>query len=127
VLVDGVEKLSQPTNASFVDAEKAEHFMENRKGILGLGFGLHTIRLEAADAPVAVLGLFTYDSRGNRQFERRLAGRAAAGETVAFSLPFKARPLVLCHGDLAVKTADITPAKVTFTGKGAGTYEVIGE
>jgi hypothetical protein len=32
-------------------------------GILGLPFGRHTVRLAAVDRPVAVLGLFVYDSR----------------------------------------------------------------
>jgi hypothetical protein len=37
------------------------------------------------------------------------------------------RPLVVCAGGLEVRTADVTPAKVTFSAQGAGTYEVIGE
>jgi len=127
VLIDGAERLLQPTNAPFVDLDKNAHFMENRRGILGLGFGLHQVRLEAVDLSVAVLGLFTYDSRPNRQFERRLTGTAAAGETVAFSLPFKARPVVICHGALSAKTSDTTPTQVSFGGNGVGTYEVIGE
>ncbi|NCQ32803.1 MAG: hypothetical protein GW802_36265, partial [Armatimonadetes bacterium] len=127
VLIDGAERLLQPTNAPFVDLDKNAHFMENRRGILGLGFGLHQVRLEAVDLSVAVLGLFSYDSRPNRQFERRLTGTAAAGETVAFSLPFKARPVVICHGALSVQTSDATSTQVTFAGNGVGTYEVIGE
>ena len=127
VIADGTERLALPTNVPFVDIEGGERFMDNRKGILGLGFGLHAIRLEAVEAPVAVLGVFTYDSRPNREFERRLVGTAAAGETVTFSLPFKARPLVICHGDLTAKAADITPTNVIFSGHGVGAYEVIGE
>ncbi len=88
---------------------------------------MHRVRLRALDGPVAVLGLFTYDSRPNRDFERRLTGTAIPGETVTFTLAFKARPLVLCHGGLSVRTADITPTQVTFSGEGRGTYEVIGE
>ncbi len=127
VLIDGLEKLVQPANVPFVDLEGREHFMENRKGLLGLGFGLHTIRLEALKGPVAVLGVFVYDSRSNRDFERRLTGLAAAGETIAFSPAFKARPVVICHGRLQVKATDIAPTQVTFGGTGSGTYEVIGQ
>ncbi len=127
VIVDEVERLVTPAHQPFVDVEGNEHYMENRRGILGLGFGLHRVRLRALDGPVAVLGLFTYDSRPNRDFERRLTGTAIPGETVTFTLAFKARPLVLCHGGLSVRTADITPTQVTFSGEGRGTYEVIGE
>ena len=127
VFIDGVEKLLQPTNVPFLDIEKTAHFMENRKGILGLGFGLHAIRIEAVNAPIAVLGAFTYDSRPNRTFERRIVGRAVAGETLTFSLPFSARPVVLCAGGLEAKPDDTTEASVTFSGRGAGTYEIVGE
>ena len=127
VLLDGAERLAQAANVPFVDLEGEAHFMENRRGILGLGYGLHRVRLEAVEGPVAVLGVFTYDARPNRASERRLAGHAVPGETVAFSPAFRARPLVLCHGGLAVNVADITPRAVTFSGDGPGTYEVVGE
>ncbi|MFH1761967.1 MAG: hypothetical protein ABIA63_12785, partial [bacterium] len=47
VIIDGREKLVQPANIPFVDIEKNNHFMENRRGILNLGFGLHLIKIEA--------------------------------------------------------------------------------
>jgi len=127
VLVDGEERLAQVAAEPFTDVEGNQHYLENRKGILGLGFGLHRVRLEAVEAPVSVLGLFTYDSRPNLQFERRLTGRASAGETVAFSPPFRARPVVICHDGLSVSTDSITPSQVTFRGEGSGIYQVIGE
>ncbi|MCP4641455.1 MAG: hypothetical protein GY851_13520, partial [bacterium] len=127
VFIDSVERLAQPANVPFVDVDGSQHYMENRKGILGLGYGVHTVRIEAADAPVAVLGLFTYDSRPNRAFERRLLGHATPGETVSFSQPFKARPMVLCQGGLAVQSADVTTSSVCFGGDSPGTYEIIGE
>ena len=127
VVIDGDERLVQPTNVPFVDIENRRHFMENRKGVLGLAYGEHTIRLEAVDGPVPILGVFAYDSRSNRASERRLVGRAAAGETITFSPPFKARPIVICHDGLDVKRDDVTPTKVTFSGQGLGTYEAIGE
>ena len=127
ILVDGVEKLVQPTNMPFVDIEKKQWYMENRRGILGLGYGLHTVRLEALNAPVAMLGVFAYDARPNRQFERHLVGPAAAGETLAFTPAFRARPVVVCSGGLEAKAADITPEGVTFKGAGTGWYEVMGE
>jgi len=127
VTVAEVERLVTAANQPFVDVEGREHYMENRRGVLGLGFGLHRVRLRALDGSVAVLGLFAYDSRPNRHLERRLAGMASGGETLTFTLPFRARPLVVCHGGLSVGTADITPAQVTFSGEGTGTYEIIGE
>ena len=91
-------------------------------------YGLHHIRIEAMDKPVAVLGIFTYDSRSNRSSERRLTGQAVGGETITFSQPFKARPMVISHGEgLRVQPEKITKNQVTFSGKGRGTYEVIGE
>ncbi len=127
VTVDDAVKLQQTANVAFTDCDGGEHFMENRRGVLGLGFGLHRVVLEAVDAPVAVLGLFTYDARPNLSSERRLTGRAAAGDVVAFTLPFRARPVVVCFDGLQVRTEDITPTQVTFSGEGVGTYEVIGQ
>jgi hypothetical protein len=127
VFVDGADALEQATNKPFIDIEKQKHFMENRKGVLNLGFGLHRIKLVAEGSPVKVLGVFTYDSRSNRKFERRLVGIAAPGETVGFSLPFKTRPFVICTGGLKVETEDVSPNKVTFSGETDGTYEIVGE
>jgi hypothetical protein len=126
VFVDNQLKLSQPANVAFVDTDKKDNFMENRKGILNLGFGLHKVRLQAKGSPVAVLGIFTYDSRSNQNSERRLAGLATGGETVEFTLPFKARPLVICSGGLSVKKEDISESKVKFSGT-TGSYQIVGE
>ncbi|MBN2309571.1 MAG: hypothetical protein JXR94_11400, partial [Candidatus Hydrogenedentes bacterium] len=125
--VDGSERLRQPTNLPFVDIDGAEHYMENRKGVLGLAYGLHSVRLEAVDGPVAVLGLFTYDSRPNHAQERRVTGLATAGDTIALTPPFKARPVVLCGGRLEVRPEDVTATAVEFSGRGTGVYEIIGE
>ncbi len=127
VVVDDHPRLSQQTDMPYVDRTEKKHYMENRRGILGLPFGLHTIRLEAVDRPVTVLGLFTYDSRSNRRHERRLVGYASAGETLRFSAPFAARPVVMCHEALRAGTEDITPSQVTFSGESTGSYEIIGQ
>jgi hypothetical protein len=127
VFLDGAKHLEQATDIPFVDQNKQKHFLENRRGISRFPYGLHQVRIEAVDKPVAVLGIFTYDSRSNRAAQRRLSGQAAAGETITFSLPFKARPLVISHGELGVDPEKITPKQVTFSGKGRGTFEVIGE
>ena len=127
VLIDDCLRLSQATSDSYLDRAGKKHYLENRKGILGLPYGLHTIRLEAVDRDVVVLGIFTYDSRSNRQNERRLLGYACPGETLVFTAPFAARPIVVCHEGLRVKAKDITPLQVTFSGETAGTYEVVGE
>jgi hypothetical protein len=126
IFSDDVLKLFQPTNIPFIDTDKETSFIENRKGILNLGFGLHKVRLEAKEAPVVVLGIFTYDSRSNLNSERRLKGLATGGETLEFTLPFKARPLVICTGGLSVRNEDIFETKVKFSGT-SGSYECIGE
>ena len=126
IFVDGAEKLLQPANVPFVDIAKKNCYIENRKGILNLGFGLHTVKLTATKAPVVILGLYTYDSRPNKRMERRLNGFASAGETVIFSLPFKTRPMVICGSGITVKSDDISCDKATFTGEGQGWYEVVG-
>lgn len=127
VTVEGVEKAVIATNAPFTDASGATHYMENRRGILGLPYGLHRVRVEATQGSVALLGLFTYDSRPSLNGERRVRGLATAGETVRFSRPFKARPLVLCDGGLTVQTEDCGPDHVTFSGEGTGAFEAVGE
>jgi hypothetical protein len=126
VFIDNKFKLSQTTNIPFVDSDKNDNFIENRKGILNLCFGLHKVRLEAKEASVAVLGIFTYDSRPNLNSERRLTGLATGVEILEFTLPFKARPLVICTGGLTVKKEDIYETKVKFSGT-SGSYECIGE
>jgi hypothetical protein len=127
VTVDGNEKIIIPTDQPFTDVSTNKFYLENRKGILGLGYGLHTVRLEAIDRPVNVLGLFTYDSRSNRQAERVLRGIAAPGDTVAFTAPFHARPVVFCQPPLTVNADDIHADRVTFSGKGPAAYEITGE
>jgi hypothetical protein len=127
VFVDDVLKLVQPANMPFIDASRHSQFMENRKGILGMHYGLHKIRIEATDRPISVLGIFAYDSRPNHDNERRITGCAAANDTVEFTLPFGARPIVICSGGLKIDSSDIKPGSIKFSGDGIGMYEVIGE
>jgi hypothetical protein len=61
--VDGKQVWSQPTNQPFTDSQERKHFLENRRGVLGLPFGKHRIRLQAEGKPVRVLGVFGYDGR----------------------------------------------------------------
>jgi hypothetical protein len=126
VIVDDQPKMLQAANIPYVDTDKKNWFIENRKGISGLHYGLHTIHIEAKDAPVTVLGVFTYDSRPNQDAERRLVGFANGKEVVKFSLPFKAKPIVICTGGLKVKSEDISKISVLFSGT-TGSYEIIGE
>ncbi|SDM71627.1 hypothetical protein [Kriegella aquimaris] len=126
VYIDGELKLSQPSNVGFVDIDRKTNFLENRKGILNLGYGMHKVRLEAKNSAVKVLGVFSYDVRPNRDAERRVTGLASGGEVLEFSLPFKARPFVICGGGLSVETEDISKSSVKFSG-GSGSFEIIGE
>jgi hypothetical protein len=61
--VDGKPAWSQPTNQPFTDSQERTHFIENRRGVLGLPFGKHRIRLQAEGKPVRVIGVFGYDGR----------------------------------------------------------------
>ncbi|QGQ22470.1 hypothetical protein F1728_07170 [Gimesia benthica] len=61
--VDGKPAWSQPTNQPFTDSQGRTHFIENRRGVLGLPFGKHQIRLQAEGKPVRVIGVFGYDGR----------------------------------------------------------------
>jgi len=126
VIVDDSLRLSQPTNVGFVDIDQEMNYLENRKGILNLGFGLHKIQVKATGSSVALLGLFTYDSRSNRSSERTLAGYAMGGETITFPAPFKSRPMVICSGGLTVDPKNIFKNYVRFSGA-SGSYQVIGE
>ena len=127
VLLDNKEILVQPTDIPFVDSEGKEHFLENRKGILHLPFGLHRVKVQARGARIQILGMFVYDSRPNRAAERCVSGTAAPGETVTFSPSFRARPVVYCAGELKCRTSDIKPSEVTFCGTGSGTFTAVGE
>ncbi len=126
VYVDDELRLSQASNIGFVDTDNNVNFLENRKGILNLGFGLHKVRLEAKQKHINVLGIFSYDSRPNLDSERRITGLASGGEVMEFSLPFKARPLVICSSGLSVETENISKTNVRFSGD-YGSFEIIGE
>jgi hypothetical protein len=127
VEVDGREMLNQPTNVPFRTVGGEELLLENRKAVGPVAYGLHTIRLTAVAGPVSVLGLFSYDTRSNRANERVVRGTAYPGETITFTPPFKARPLVHCGGGLRFNASTTTATQVTFTGDGPGTYEIFGE
>ncbi|MHC4872247.1 MAG: hypothetical protein ACYTFY_10415 [Planctomycetota bacterium] len=126
VEVDGENKLEQKANVVYVDADKKEHYMEDRKGIRGLPFGIHAVKITAKGKPVKLLGIFGYDSRANLKNERRLTGIAAGGDTINFIPAFKARPLVICSDNLQPAVGKVTKESITFKG-GKGTYQIIGE
>lgn len=115
------------TNVPFKDQAGKEYFLENRKGFRNLGYGLHKVRVEVTAGQVALLGLFTYDARSNRDSERSVTGLAVPGDVVALTPPFRVRPVVICSGDLTCRPQDITPTQVKFIGTGAGSYQIIGE
>lgn len=127
VEVDGRETLRQPTNVPFTTAAGETLYMENRQGILGLRFGVHAVRIAAADGPITLLGVFSYDTRPSRDGQRVLRGTAWPGETLAFHPPFAARPIVVCSGELRARSSDVGNTAVRFSGSGAGAYEIVGE
>jgi len=127
VEVDGREMLRQPANVPFVTAGGESLFMENRRGLCGLPYGAHSIRVTAADGPVALLGVFSYDTRPNRANERVVRGTASPGEVVQFAAPFAARPIVLTTGGLLFQPSDLTPTEIRFRGTGPGGFEIVGE
>lgn len=127
VSIDGKKLLDQPTNVPFKTVDGKELYMENRKGIRDLGFGWHKVIVKAADKPVKLLGIFTYDSRPNKDAERVLRGTAAPGEKITFSLPFRQRPFVNCSGGLSVSISDVTTDSASFSGSAPGNFEIVGE
>lgn len=135
--VDGEKVFEQATNVPYVTLTKEKLFMENRKGIQGLAFGVHTITLKALKAPVTVMGVYSYDMRSNTKNQRVIHGVAADSEfsieptffqylfpakkVVAdsefrFEPAFKAVPVMQCYGTLKIKS--ITPQKAVFSGSG---------
>jgi hypothetical protein len=125
VEVDGEQRLETRTNVPFVAASGESIYLENRRGLRGLAFGIHSLRIAAAERDVALLGVFSYDTRANRRHERVLRGTAYPGEMLKFSAPFKARPIVLATGGLQLKAS--TLSEVEFAGEGPGGYEIVGE
>lgn len=125
VSIDGNRRWSQPTNVPFQLASGKSTFMENRKGILNLPFGVHQLEVQATEKPVTLLGAFSYDTRANQNAQRTLQGLATPGDTLTFSTPFKATPLVLCSGGL--KVLSVSSSQVTFTGDHSGSYQIMGE
>ncbi len=125
VEVDGRLMLETPTDRAFTTASGESLYLENRRAVRGLPYGVHTLRISAADASVALLGAFTYDTRANRRHERVQRGTAYPGERIKFSAPFKARPLVLVTGGL--KAEKVIESEVQFAGEDAGGYEIVGE
>ncbi|MBU0608789.1 MAG: hypothetical protein KKI08_12955, partial [Armatimonadetes bacterium] len=126
VTVDEGAPVEIAANVPYKDAGGKEIFMEDRKGLRNLGYGLHAVKIEAVEGPVAVLGLFAYDTRSG-EVGRRVTGTAVPGQTVRFTPPFKVRPLVLGYGGLAVKAEDVSAGQAKFGGTGAGTFEAVGE
>jgi hypothetical protein len=126
VFVDGAQKLSQPTNEALTMGE-GKAYLENRRGIRGLPYGMHRVKIQAVGRPVTLLGVFTYDTRANNSNERVMRGTAYPGETVQITAPFQARPLVAVTGGLKVNPTDVTTNAMKFSGNGSGSYELVGE
>lgn len=120
--VDGRKIFTVPANVPYTFLDKKQLFMENRKGITGLPYGVHEITLKAEKAPVKIMGVFSYDTRANRNFERVVRGISHGGE-FSFEPQFKATPLIRCYGSLQLVKA--TPEKAVFTG--SGNFDAIGE
>lgn len=126
VTVDERGPVEIAANVPYKDATGKEIFMENRKGLPNLGYGMHRVVVEALEAPVAVLGLFAYDTRSG-DTGRVVTGHAAPGQTVRFTPPFKVRPVVLSTGGLSVDPQNVTSREAAFGGTAPGSYEARGE
>ena len=127
VTVDGQERLAVETNAPFKLQDGTEQYLENRRAICGLPYGMHAISVKAEGSGVALLGLFSYDTRPNQERERIVNGIAAPGEKVTFIPPFKATPVIHAFGGLKLREA--TPDHVLFDApaKTPGSFMAIGE
>ena len=122
VKVDGKKVFSAAADKPFVLLDKSRIFMENRKGIQGLAYGMHTLEFSAEKSPVRLMGVFSYDLRSNRSAERVLRGVSGGGE-VTFEPAFKAVPLIRCYGGL--KLEKLSAGAAVFSG--SGSFEAIGE
>jgi hypothetical protein len=120
--VNGKTFFDVPTDKPFTLLTKEKLFMENRKGIQGLPYGVHEIKLTAVKAPVKVMGVFSYDLRANRSNERVVRGFSGGGE-FCFEPAFKAVPVIRCSGNLKLVKAG--KGKAVFSG--AGHFEAAGE
>jgi len=125
VEVAGRPPLEIATDAPFETAAGEKLYLENRRGIRGLPWGVHALRVKARGGPATLLGVFAYDTRSNRDHERIIRGLAAPGDVVRFTAAFAARPLVLCSGRLACHAA--SAEAVTFGGDGPGEYQIVGQ
>lgn len=123
--IDGVERLREPADAPFTLASGEKVYLENRRGVRDLPFGVHELEVEAVGGPVAILGAFSYDTRANRENESGLQGLAAPGDRIVFPAPFKAIPFVICTGGLEV--SEVSRHGITFGGGQMGGYQVTGE
>ena len=74
-----------------------------------------------------MLGIFSYDTRPNKERERVVNGIAAPGEKVVFIPPFKATPVI--HAFSGLKLREATPDHALFEAqdKTAGSFMAIGE
>jgi hypothetical protein len=123
--IDGQESLREPANVPFTLADGQPAYVEDRRGIRGLPFGVHELEVIARDGPVALLGAFSYDTRANLQGQRELQGWAAPGDRVEFSAPFAATPVVICQGGLEPKS--VSREGIVFGGVASGAYRITGE
>ena len=113
--IDGKKVFEQPSNVPYVLLNKEKIFMENRKGIEGIPFGVHTVTLKAVKAPVTLMGVYSYDTRANTRSQRIIQDFACDGE-YKFEPAFKAVPVVNTFGSLKVKS--VTPLGAVFSGTG---------
>ncbi|MGE0759105.1 MAG: hypothetical protein AB7O38_18960, partial [Pirellulaceae bacterium] len=127
VKLDGRDVWQGATNVPFRVASGEEKFVENRRGLGEVPFGVHQLEVEVIEGTVHLLGVYAYDTRSNRSSERVLRGLAAPGTTISFTPAFRAPPLVHCTGGLTVARADVTANEVTFQGSGEGSYEIVGQ
>ncbi len=126
ITVDDKPPVYIPTNIPYRTATGQEIYMENRRGLPHFRYGWHFVRVQAVDGPVAILGLFAYDTRSGGH-ERRVVGYAYPGQTIRLTPPFSCRPFVICQGGLSVRPEEISTTQILFRGQGPGAYEAIGE
>ena len=120
--IDGKKAFELATDQPFILKSGEKIFMENRKGLQGLPYGVHTVTFKALKGPVTVMGLYGCDLRSNRANERVVRNLAADGVYV-FEPAFKATPLIRCSPGLTLKSA--TPRQAVFAG--SGRFEAVGE
>lgn len=123
VEIDGTIQKEITANEPFKLQSGESVYLENRKGIPSLSFGIHKVKITAKTAPVRFLSLYAYQHQPPAP-ARVLTGFASPGQKIRVSPAPRALPIVHTSGGLNVDFAASTPEEIHFSGSSAGSFRV---